>query len=170
MSGKFNPFNNPKSALYFIYGFIALFILVALVAVKDAKAEMRIEAGAAFLSAEYSDGAALFFSEVWDDKYLLGFGIVGNQKGEFSEGTIDVRSNMVVQAQRLVTYKRITLGIGPAYWQHTNRAIGSELLFALSLGVNVGKNWDIMYRHFSNGGTASPNSGQDLLLIGYRFK
>ena len=168
MSGKFNPFNNPKSALYFIYAFLAAFIIFALLA-KNANAEMRIEAGAAFLSAEYSEGAAFFFSEVWDGKYLLGLGIVGNQKGVFKEGTINVRSNLVVQAQRLVTYKRVTLGIGPAYWQHTNRAIGSELLFGLSLGVNVGKNWDIMYRHFSNGGTATPNSGQDLLLIGYRF-
>jgi len=169
MSGKFNPFNNPKSALYFIYAFIAAFIIFALLA-EDADAEMRVEAGAAFLSAEYSEGAALFFSEVLDDKYLLGLGIVGDQNGAFNGGNIRVRSNLVVQAQRLITYKRVTLGLGPAYWQHTNRALGSELLFSLSLGVNLWENWDFMYRHYSNGGTASPNTGQDLLLIGYRFK
>ena len=169
MSNKFNPFNNPKPAIYFILGFICLVVLF-LFAAKDAKAETWIEGGATFLSSEYSEGAALFFSEVWgDDKYLIGFGIVGDQTGRFSKKPLAVKSNMVVHAQRLATYRRVTLGLGIASWQHTNRALGDEFTFSLSMSYRLGENWDVRYRHFSNGGTQQPNSGQDILFIGYRF-
>ena len=166
MSNKFNPFNNPKPAIYFIFAFVALIVLFLAI---DAKAETEVEYGATFLSADYSDGAAMFFSEIWADKYLVGFGIIGDQVGKFSEGELPVESNMLIQAQRLVSYKGVELGIGVATWQHTNRALGDEFTFSLSAGYSFG-NWHVRYRHYSNGGTARPNTGQDLLLIGYRFK
>jgi len=167
MSNRFNPFNNPKPAIYFILGFI---VLVALFLSFESKAETHMEWGPTFASSEYSNGSALFFSEIWQDKYLVGFGLIGDQEGNFKEGTITVKSNMLVQAQRLVTYKKVTLGIGVARWQHTNRMLGDEFTFALSLSYALNSSWDIRYRHFSNGGTASPNSGQDILLIGFRFR
>lgn len=175
MSNRFNPFNNPKPAIYFIAGFI---VLSALFLSCEAKAETRMDWGATFAGGKYTHGSALFFSEVWQDKYLVGFGLVGDQHRNFHvwhgnevfREKITVTSNMLVQAQRLVTYKKVTLGLGVAHWQHTSRILGDEFTFALSLSYNINRNWDIRYRHFSNGGTASPNAGQDILLIGYRFK
>ena len=177
MSNRFNPFNNPKPAIYFIAGFI---VLAALFLSCEAKAETRMDWGATFAGGKYTHGSALFFSEVWQDKYLIGFGLVGDQHrifntwgivpGKAVPTRITVTSNMMIQAQRLVTYKKVTLGLGIAHWQHTSRIFGDEFTFALSLSYNINRNWDIRYRHFSNGGTASPNSGQDILLIGYRFK
>ncbi len=179
MSSKFwkriNPFNNKAPAIYFIWAFIFAVIVFFALAVRPAKAETWVEGGATFLSSEYSEGAALFFSEVWDEKYLIGFGIVGDQNGKFSEKRITVKSNMVFHAQRLVTYKKVTLGIGIASWQHTDRALGDEFTFSLSLSVARPNRWwkwlpdDYRYRHFSNGGTQSPNSGYDIILGSYRF-
>ena len=162
MSNRFNPFNNDKPAVYIIWAFIALVVLFLAVA---ARAETEFELGATFMYSNYSDGSALMISETWDGKYLIGFGIVGDQK---SEGDV-VKSNMLVQAQRLVSYKDITLGLGVAGWQHESRLIGAKLGFSLSLGYALG-NWNVRYRHYSNGGTAYPNSGQDILLVGYRFR
>jgi len=181
MSNRFNPFNNPKPAIYFIFGFL---ILVAFFLAKESKAETDIEWGATFAGGKYTHGSALFFSETWDGKYLIGFGLVGDQYRNFNvwvpEGAaccqmvirrkVNVGSNLMVQAQRLVTYKKVTLGLGVAHWQHTSRIFGDEFTFALSLSYALNSSWDIRYRHFSNGGTASPNAGQDILLIGYRFK
>ncbi len=177
MSNRFNPFNNPKPAIYFIAGFIAL---AAVFLSCEAKAETQFEWGATFAGGKYSNGSALFFSEVFGDgKYLVGFGLVGDQYRTFNTWgivpgkavptKITVTSNMLVQAQRLITFKRVTLGLGVANWQHTSRILGDEFTFALSLSYALNSSWDIRYRHFSNGGTATPNSGQDLLLIGYRF-
>ncbi len=163
MSNWFNPFNNRAPAIYIIGGFI---VAVVLFLSCEARAETRIEWGATFAEAEYSGGAAIFFSETWDDKYLLGFGLVGDQAVDDAP----VKSNMVVIAQRLVTYKRVTLGFGVANWQHQSRLLGDEFTFSLSLGVELRDNWYLQWRHFSNGGTAKPNAGQDLLMLGYRFK
>jgi len=167
MSNKFNPFNNPKPAIYFIAGFIALAVVFLSC---EAKAETQIEWGPTFASTNYSNGSALFFSEVFGEgKYLVGLGLIGDQSGDFNEGTITIKSYMLVHAQRLVTYKKVTLGLGIANWQHTNRMLGDEFTFSLSLSYRLGEHLDVRYRHFSNGGTATPNSGQDILLIGYRF-
>jgi len=81
MSNRFNPFNNPKPAIYFIAGFI---VLVALFLSCEAKAETRMDWGATFAGGKYTHGSALFFSEVWQDKYLIGFGLVGDQHRIFN--------------------------------------------------------------------------------------
>jgi hypothetical protein len=60
------------------------------------------------------------------------------------------------------------IGIGAAYFQNTNRALGKNLTWSLSLGFG-GEHWSVRFRHFSNAGSGSPNLGQDLLTIGYEF-
>ncbi len=162
MSGKFNPFNNDTPAVYIIAAFIGLVVLFLALA---AKAETEVEVGATVIHQDYSGGSALLFSEKWGGKYLIGFGIVGDQE---SKGRV-IKSNLLVQAQRLVSYKDITLGIGVARWQRKSEVMGDEFSFSLSLSYAIG-NWNIRYRHYSNGGTAYPNPGQDILLVGYSFK
>ena len=176
MSNWLHPSNNKAPAIYFV----GLFVVALLFFFScESKAETRFDWGATFAGGKYTNGSAVFLSEVWQDKYLIGLGLVGDQHRIFNTWGIEpgkavpvkitVKSNMMVQAQRLVTYKRVTLGVGVAHWQHTSRILGDEFTFALSLSYRLGDSWDLRYRHFSNAGTASPNAGQDLLLIGYRF-
>jgi len=183
---KHQPFNNEPPALYFIWGFIvAVIIFLALSITNKVYGETWLEGGVTFAGGTNTNGSAIFFSEVWDNKYLLGFGLVGNQHRTFNVWGIepgkavpvrfDVGSNMVVHAQRLITYRAITLGLGVAGWQHKSRILGDTFTFSLFLAYQRPEKWwgwlpnDIRYRHFSNGGTASPNAGQDLLLLSWRF-
>ncbi len=181
------PFNNEPPALYIIWGFIVtIIIFLALVATSGkAQAETWLEGGVTFAGGTYTNGSTLFLSEVWDDKYLIGLGLVGDQHRVFNTWgiepgkavpmRIDIRSNMLIYAQRLITYRAVTLGVGVAHWQHTSRILGDTFTFSLSLGYRFPERWwgwlpdHVRYLHKSNGGTASPNAGQDLILAGWRF-
>jgi len=181
---KHQPFNNDPPALYIIWAFIVA-VIIFLSLVVTVKAETWLEGGATFAGGEPTNGTTIFISEVWQDKYLLGFGLIGDQHRDFNTWGIvpgkavpvrfDIGSNIVVHAQRLVTYRAVTLGLGVAHWQHTSRILGDTLTFSLFLAYKRPEKWwgwlpnDIRFRHFSNGGTASPNAGQDLLLLGWRF-
>lgn len=180
MSNKL--FNNPKPALYFI---IALCIISVIFLAGRASAEdyTRAEVGPTFLSSEFSSGAAIQLSQVFDDKYLIGFGLVGQQTGKFNEGAIPIGNNIMAQAQLLLQgpeqwawVEPIEIGLGLAYFQNKNRALGSNLTFSLSVGYERPQHWwswvpdRITFRHYSNAGTAHPNSGQDLyLMLGWDF-
>jgi len=173
---KYQPFNNKPPTIYIIWSFIVA-VIIFLILVNKVKAETWLEVGATFVGDTNTNGSTLFISEVWQDKYLLGLGLVGDQQipNKFSSMKIDVRSNMVFHAQRLITYRAVTLGVGVATWQHTSRIFGDTFTFSLSLAYKRPEYWwgwlpnDIRYRHFSNGGTASPNTGQDLLFLSWRF-
>jgi hypothetical protein len=45
----------------------------------------------------------------------------------------------------------------------------SSINFALSGGLDIGDNWRLEVKHFSNAGTKDTNRGQNLFLFGYRF-
>ena len=172
-------FNNPKPAIYIIWAFVALLILFLIY--NDAEAsETRLEVGPTFLSTDPSHGVAVMISEVWADKFLVGFGLIGQQDGKFSEGTVFVENNIMVQGQFVVQgparwswSKDIEMGAGLAFFQNTNRALGLPLVFSLTLGYErPQRGWRpdrFNYRHYSNAGSGSPNGGQDLLMFGWDF-
>ena len=80
----------------------------------------------------------------------------------------DLEENIFFQVQRVSEYKNWELGIGPAYFQNTNRALGKNLTWALSIGYK-GKKWAFRLRHYSNAGSGSPNLGLDGITVGYSF-
>ena len=88
--------------------------------------------------------------------------------GEQSAGDIFIESNILVFGQRTVYYKNMNLGLGLAYLDKTTRVNGSNLNYMLSIGYDWDK-WYLVIRHISNAGTSKPNSGQDMLNIGYNF-
>ena len=144
---------------------IAFIIALIFFFYKEANA-VEIEAGPGFLSGEYSEGGAVIINESvgkWD---------IGG--GYFSKQTChcrypdDLKENIFFHGQRIVEYKKWELGIGAAYFQNTNRALGKNLTWSLSVGFG-GEHWSVRIRHFSNAGSGSPNLGQDLLTIGYAF-
>ncbi len=181
MSNKL--FNNPKPAWYIIWALVI--ISVVFLATRAAKADeyTRASIGPTVLSGEFSDGVAIQLSQVFDEKYLLGFGLIGQQTGNFSEGPVQVGNNIMLQGQFLLQgperwawVEPFEIGLGLAYFQNKNRALGSNLTFSLSVGYERPQHWwrwlpdRITFRHYSNAGTATPNSGQDLpLMLGWDF-
>jgi len=170
------------------FALVGLFIIAAIIGFcQEAEAQTVVEAGPTFLSAELSDGAALFMTERFkDEKYALGMGYVSEQRvlptWERNQGlpAIDVRENLIVFAQRRITFPRfdraagcskcLAIGLGAGYANATTRWNGSHFVAALSIEITPQKNWGLTFRHFSNAGSATPNMGQDMLLVTYKFK
>jgi hypothetical protein len=80
-----------------------------------------------------------------------------------------------VHAQVIAPLKyNFELGIGVAKLQHVDNYNSGPINFSLSLQHTVWKSkipqlyW--RYQHFSCAGTCSPNTGRDILLLGWRFK
>ena len=145
---------------------IVVFLLVLVFfAYKEANA-FEIEVGPAVLSGEYSEGGVLMASERLG-KFSVGGGYVSQQVCH-CRYPAELEENIFFTAQRLFEYKRWELGVGPAYFQNTNRALGKRLTWSLSLGFG-GEHWSVRMRHFSNAGSGKPNLGQDMILIGYAF-
>jgi hypothetical protein len=169
-----HPFNN-KPDVVKILAILLTGFLIFLFWPDESKAEdVYVEAGPTVLSGEYSEGMAVMVSGVWDDRWLLGFGVVGNQVCKCNEGEIAVGNNLMVQAQLLVRgpdvffLRHTQMGIGPAYFQEKNRALGRNLTVGLMVAVARPEHWwkwlpqDLVVRHYSNAGSGTPNMGQDV--------
>ena len=151
-----------------VYLVAAFFILLCLAFCDDARAGVEIEVGPTFLSGEWSEGGVLLISETFENKFMVGAGYMSKQYCHCTWPT-EVRENIFIFGARKVRYKKVDLSIGMAYFQNTNRALGKNLTFGLSLGYTFNKHWFINARHWSNAGSGSPNLGQDALTIGYSF-
>ena len=138
---------------------------------KEASAEVTVELGPTFLSGEYSKSAALAIHETINDKWRVGMGVTGTQRVKDRAGDVyHPRANLFVHGQRIVRITQNTrFGIGVAYFNAKTRWNGSNFLASLSIEYRFNPNWDVKYRHFSNAGSAPPNMGQDIFLIGYTF-
>lgn len=152
---------------------VLIFILLLLWGLsKEANAgETSVELGPTFLSGELSKSAALVLNETWDDRWRVGLGLIGPQEVVDRSGTkYDVRSNLFVHGQRLVGItENLDFGVGVAYFNAKTRWNGSNFVASLSVEYNMGDRWQLLYRHWSNAGSASPNMGQDVFLVGYKF-
>ena len=148
-------FNNPKPVVYAIAVF-----LVAFFSMRTCEAG-SVEAGPTLLN-----GYGLVYTERLYGKWDVGIMLISEQQWD---DVPMVRNNGGAFVQRIVSRGNFELGIGVARWINTSRVIGCEFGFALSAGYDFGRHWTVHARHWSNGGTCSPNRGQDLFTIGYRF-
>ena len=151
--------------------------LVALLFSASANSESQVELGIGFLSSQFSKGGSIALHEMWGGshgtKYSVGMGYIYKQevtdrKGYFSE----LNENIWVEAKRRFCWvegNRVCLGIGPSYFQNTNRALGKNFNIAVSLEIRPQNRVTINIRHYSNGGSGVPNMGQDMLTVGYLF-
>ena len=145
---------------------ILVFVLVLIFFLYEEANAVELEIGPAVLSGEYSEGGALIINESvgkWD----IGGGYISKQVCHCNYPD-DLKENIFFHGQRIVEYKMVEIGIGAAYFQNTNRALGKNLTWSLSLGFG-GEHWSVRMRHFSNAGSGSPNLGQDMVTIGYQF-
>jgi len=170
--------------VYLVLGFVTVMMFAFC---QEAKAEVTLEVGPTFLSGELAKGGNLSITERWGgpygSRYAVGIGYISEQEvlptWEASQGlpAVELRENLYVHAQRRVSFKMkgcpdwdcISLGVGAAYFNDTNRAIGSNFSASLSIEVRPSKHWSLSIRHFSNAGSSTPNMGQDMLLLGYTF-
>lgn len=144
---------------------VALLLLLAFMFWKEADAA-EFEVGPAFLSGEFSEGGALIFNQRVG-RFDVGGGYVSKQQCHCTyPASLD--ENIFFHAQRVVQWRALEAGLGAAYFQNTNRALGKNLTWSLSLGLRF-DHFSIKVRHFSNAGSGSPNLGQDLLAVGWRF-
>jgi len=160
------------SALLKKFTVIALFCFFA----GESKAEIQIELGPTNISGDWV-GGALVLSERFG-KYDFGIGYVSEQDINVTCGppllksdkcNFDIRENIFVHAQRIFRFKWCEFGIGPSYWQNTSRILGKNFNFSLMLGCAISEKSFIRIRHVSNAGSGTPNLGQDLLTVGWRF-
>lgn len=151
---------------------VGLFLVLIMAALcHEAKAETTIEVGPTFLSHDFAEGGLLLFSERVD-KYEFGLGYVSEQFVNTcgrKDCDFDMQENLFVHVQRVIPYKSFEFGIGPAYFQNTNRALGKQFTAALSVSWQVTDHLSIKARHWSNAGSGVPNMGQDALVIGWTF-
>ncbi len=152
-----------KPVVYMVIGFLIAFIWM-----RSAEAATT-EGGAAIASSELS-GAVISYSERLDDKWDIGLFVVGEQSFQKADGKVRIGVNAAIHAQRVVSWKRLEMGLGAAYWQNRNRLLGCHFTFSLSVRAYSPKErFFVTARHFSNAGSCSPNSGQDMFLFGWRF-
>jgi hypothetical protein len=157
------------------------FLILVLLLCNVALADFNVEAGVGNLSSEWTSGAILF-QERWDD-WLVGIGYIGTQwvtpdderawwqkyRPNDPIPAHFVDRNLFIHGQRLLRWRKFEIGIGAAYFQNTNRALGAKFTVSSSASYHFNKNFSLNFRHFSNAGSATPNMGQDLLTIGWTF-
>jgi len=149
----------------------AVLVLLMLGFCREAEADVAVEVGPTIASGEYTEGQALLFTEYFDNKYGLTLGYITDQVIEDrSETKFYARPNFFIQGNRYVGItERLYGGIGVAYFNSTNRALGCKVTANLTLQWRASDRvyWNI--RHYSNAGSCSPNMGQDLFTISYKF-
>ena len=140
------------------------------------QAHADIELGPTNISGDWV-GAALMLSDRFG-KYDISVGHVSQQIINVTCGDplpksdkceFDIRENIFIQGQRIFRYKRCEFGLGVAYFQNTSRIFGANMNFNLMLGCDLTEKTFVRLRHWSNSGSGTPNLGQDLLSIGWRF-
>ena len=151
---------------------VVLFILVILWGFhREANAEVSVEIGPTLLSGQFSKGAALLVNQTWNETWRLGMGYTSEQGVvPRNEDFTEVRPNLFLHGQRIVSITdNFDLSLGVAYFNAKTRWNGSNFLASLSVEYHFNDTWSLNFRHFSNAGSASPNMGQDMFTVGYRF-
>lgn len=82
----------------------------------------------------------------------------------------DQRQNFALRAGVIDGFGRFDVGLGVAYLQNVDTYNGSNLNFSLMLAYRFKVPITVSLRHFSNGGTRSPNKGRDMLLVAWQFR
>jgi hypothetical protein len=154
---------------------VVLFIIMFVLGLSnESKAESvaTVEIGPTLLSGQFSKGVGLMVNQTWDNKWRLGMGVTTEQSVvPRKEALTEVRQNLWIHGQRVVSItEKLDLGLGMAYFNAKTRWNGSNVVASLSIEYNFTDRWSASFRHYSNAGSASPNMGQDLLVIGYTFQ
>jgi hypothetical protein len=137
-------------------------------------ADFNMEVGRGNLSSSDSGAVSILLQERYD-KWLIGLGWIDEQDvlpdWERSRDLprVHINRNLFLHGQRLFRWKMVEAGIGAAYFQNTNRALGENFTVSASINIYWTDRFYMGFRHFSNAGSGTPNLGQDIFHLGYTF-
>lgn len=149
-------------------------LLLCLGVVCTAEAGTNIEVGAGMLNWKESNAVGYIVSERFAGKYDISIGLMEGQECDcydFNDPRIKTKIDplLLLYAQRVFTSGRFEFGIGFGFFSRQSRVSTSILMVPLSIRVRTYKNLYVGIRHFSNGGSAEVNLGQDILTLGWNF-
>ena len=159
-------FPHKKPVRYILVGFVALLVLAL---ATQCRAEgISLEGGSTIVRG-HAPSIGLVKSwrnrGVGDYSYECGFGIVGSSTYDGAPQ----RNQGVAECLLVDGFGRFDIGAGLAA-QSRSDAYNTRVNFSLLLRWRVTDRLSLAYRHRSNAGTASPNLGRDLLLLGIRLQ
>ncbi len=131
--------------------------------------DTTIEIGQGWASGDPGNAAVILGQR--NEKYGVSIGIIETNYIQADGLRQTLGRNMFVDAMRFwqTPQKRWECGIGPSYFQNTNRALTKKLNFSVLCRFNFNQDVSIVVRHFSNAGTDYYNMGQDFIGVGFRF-
>jgi len=165
-----NGINIKKGTTYAVLAFIVLFVLLLSKESDAAEPFIEVAPETTFVAGNSYTGSILMFGERFAGKYdvAIGLSTAGNCRDVVcSRGPSP--TNQLIFAQRVVSYKKVEMGLGISYWHNQTAAWNSNTPFALSLGWNPSNRVALKWRHFSTGGSSDDNGGLDMITIGYKF-
>lgn len=169
MSNRWRDFEKVVKPVFLIATLLGLLFFAW---AKEAKGDMHLELGAPFLSGEFAEGATLMVEER-RGRWGCGMTYITEQRVRpRNDPPQDLKPNLGIHCLRYATLgdrDQWEFGVGPAYWNSTNRALGSKFNAGLSVAYKFNEKWALRVRHYSNAGSASPNMGQDILTLAYSF-
>lgn len=163
----FNPGNRKTQALVAI--FLLLFIAALATRCHAAEPYAQFGVGSTIIRGPAS---ALDLSVVYpeagpeDSDYALGITFVGASL----YGTARQPGQFMIHGDMIDGFGPLDLGLGIAWLQNTDAYDGSHMNFSLSAAYRFhALPLTLVYRHFSNAGTAAPNVGRDSVFLAWRF-
>ena len=155
-----------KTETWIVIAFIVLFLFFA---AKESEA-LEFEGGIPYISTQNTDSFMVMLSER-EGKWVFGGGYFDDVQVNVCprpDCEFNIEPNIFFQVSRVVNYKNWEMGLGPAYFQNTSLAVGTNLNWNLSIGYGRDR-WAIRLRHWSNAGSGSPNHGYNVVTLGYKF-
>ena len=152
-----------------------------------ANAEFVLEAGPTFVDGEYSESATFILQKRWQGRYVLGLGYQSSQYIDTCgrpDCEWDIPSQWMVGGEYMLSWRRLSLGIGLYYVEDLGRITSSHLNVRTSLELAITQRFAVKYSHISNGGTGETisicndvycqperqyNIGLDAFLLVWKF-
>jgi hypothetical protein len=168
--GKLWPTNGGNTKTQVLVAVLVLLLVAGLATLaRSAEPVAQFSAGRAVMRGETT---AMDISVTYpqagpgDSSYSFGVTFIG---GSVHYGRAQ-RQQFAWRGELIDGFGRFDVGLGIAYVQNDDIYNSCHANFTLSLGYRFrGLPVTVGVRHFSNGGTCSPNVGRDLLLVGWRF-
>jgi len=156
-------FPHKKPVRYVLVAFVL--VLIAAFATQCRGEGLQLEAGSTIVRGETP---SIGFVKSWrnrgvgDYQYECGFGLVGSSTFRDQPQ----RNQGVAECLLVDGFGHFDIGAGLAA-QSSSDDYNTRANFSLLLRWRITERLSLAYRHRSNSGTASPNLGRDVLLVGW---
>jgi len=159
-------FENRKKVLYIILGFVAVWLFILSVDVR-AESELRFDGGMAVLKGETP---TIGMNIKWplagpvNTDYELGFHLIGSSD---TPKKPDSPNSITAYGMLVDGYKWYEMGLGFGLTNNDNK-YHCRATFTLMAGAKW-KRLTLRWYHNSSAGSCRPNTGRDLVKVGWRF-